>query len=83
MQLMAKPTFREYREAWAKLNPTQKARVILKQGQWEHPSGFAIFINCSSLFDPEREQDASELKACHALITERPELFPEEAASDG
>lgn len=75
---MAEKTYAEFREAWAKLNKTQKARVMLKQ-QWEQRSRFAIFVDWSSLFDPEREQDASELEACHALIAKRPELFPEDA----
>ncbi len=30
-----------------------------------------------NLFDPSREQDENELKACRQLIAERPELFPE------
>jgi hypothetical protein len=89
-QPMTEKTYQEFREAWARLSTTQKARVVLKQ-QWERRSRFAIFVDWSSLFDPEREQDADELKACEALIAERPELFPkaeearnaEKAASDG
>jgi len=65
-----------YREAWATLNPTQKARVMLKQ-QWEACSRLAVFADWPSLFDPERDQDAKELKACRELIAERPDLFPE------
>lgn len=65
-----------YREAWAALNPTQKARVMLKQ-KWEATSRLAVFVDWPSLFDPDREQDPSELKACQELITERPDLFPE------
>jgi hypothetical protein len=84
---MAEKTYKEFREAWAKLNTTQQARVILKQG-WERRSRFAVFVDWGSLFDPSREQDESELEGCRALIAERPELFPEaknaeRAASDG
>lgn len=67
--------YREYREAWKALSPTQKARVMLKQ-RWEQCSGLAVFQDWRSLFDPTREQDESELEACHALIRERPDLFP-------
>lgn len=74
---MADPTYGEFREAWVKLNPTQKARVMLKQ-KWEQCSRFAIFVDWSSLFDPDREQDAEELEACQELIAERPDLFPDQ-----
>lgn len=65
----------EYREAWAALNPTQKARVMAKQ-QWEKASRLAVFQDWRDLFDPDREQDESELEACRELIAERPDLFP-------
>lgn len=65
-----------YREAWAALSPTQKARVMLKQ-RWEACTRLAAFDDWPSLFDPDREQDESELKAWRDLIAERPDLFPE------
>lgn len=65
----------EYREAWAKLSPTQKARVMLKQ-KWEQMSRIGVFSEWPSLFDPDREQSPDELAACEELIAERPELFP-------
>lgn len=68
--------YQRYREAWAALNPTQKARVKLKQG-WEQCSALAVFAGWPSLFDPAREQDHNELVACRKLIAERPDLFPE------
>ncbi|HEX5591990.1 MAG TPA: hypothetical protein VFX35_01435 [Solirubrobacterales bacterium] len=68
--------YAQYREAWAKLSVTQKARVKLKQ-QWERRSALAIFADWPDLFDPAREQDEDELKACRELIEQRPELFPE------
>jgi hypothetical protein len=64
-----------YRAAWALLNPTQKARVMLK-AKWEGRSRVAIHVDWPSLFDPERKQDEDELKACRELIAERPDLFP-------
>jgi hypothetical protein len=67
-----------YQEAWAALSPTQKARVMIKQ-QWEACSRLGIFADWPSLFDPDREQDVDELKACRELIAERPDLFPEAA----
>jgi hypothetical protein len=69
------PSYAEYREAWKKLSPTQRARVMLKQ-QWEQASRLAVFRDWPSLFDPDREQDADELAACNELIGQRPELFP-------
>lgn len=66
-----------YREAWEALSPTQKARVMMKQ-QWEQCTRLAAFDDWPSLFDPHREQDESELKACRELIATRPDLFPGE-----
>lgn len=73
-----KSTYEQYREAWKALSPTRKARVMLKQ-QWEHCTGLAAFADWPSLFDPDREQDEDELKACQDLISQRPDLFPEGA----
>lgn len=72
-----KSAYTRYREAWAILSPTQKARVMLKQ-RWEHRPGLGIFEEWPSLFDPNREQDENELKACRELIAERPDMFPAE-----
>lgn len=71
--------YEKYRAAWKALSPTLKARVMLKQ-KGEQRSGLAVFLDWPSLFDPAREQDEDELKACRELIEERPELFPAEAA---
>jgi hypothetical protein len=71
-----KGQFARYREAWAKLNVTQGARVKLKQGH-EQCSALAVFVDWPSLFDPERVQDGDELKECCGLIYRRPGLFPE------
>ena len=72
----------EFQEAWAKLNATQRARVMLKQ-QWEHCSRLAVFVDWPSLFDPNREQDDAEVVACQELIAERPDLFPEVESVEG
>lgn len=37
-----KSAYTRYREAWAILSPTQKARVMLKQ-RWEHRPGLGIY----------------------------------------
>lgn len=68
-------TYEKYRAARAALSPTQLARVMLKQ-QWERCSALSVYANWPSLFDPDREQDEDELKACRELIAERPDLFP-------
>lgn len=70
-----------YCKAWATLNPTQKARVKLKQG-WEQCSARAVFADWPGLFDPDREQDRDELVACRKLIAERPDLFPAVVEND-
>jgi hypothetical protein len=67
--------YQQYQEARANLSPTQLARVMLKQ-QWEECSALTVFFDWPSLFDPAREQDEDELKACRELIAQRPELFP-------
>lgn len=68
--------YEKYKAARAALNSTQLARVMMKQ-QWEKCSALGVYADWPSLFDPEREQDGDELKACRELIAERPELFPE------
>lgn len=68
--------YQRYREAWRALDPTRKARVMLK-AKWEGCSLSAIFSDWPSLFDPNREQGEGELEACRELIAERPDLFPE------
>ena len=67
--------YKEFQAAWAKLSFTQKAQIKLKQRD-ESRSAMAIYADWPSLFDPSREQDRGELKACRELMAERPELFP-------
>lgn len=69
--------YQEYQEARKNLSPTQLARIMLKQ-KWEGRSALAVYEDWPSLFDPNRDQDDEELKACQELIRQRPDLFPTE-----
>lgn len=70
----------KFREAWAALDDLRKARVMLK-AKWEQRPIMGIWEDWPSLFDPEREQDEGEIRACEELIAQRPDLFRSKAVA--